>query len=65
MIDIPATSGRGGKGGKYRPVNTKMFDRNFIRAFGATCPKCNGVGCSHCEAGKIYSPDHYYRLGGK
>ena len=34
----------GGKGDNYRPVNQKKYEENYLRCFGAKCPKCKGDG---------------------
>jgi len=62
----PAVTGNGGKGDWKRPGDASKFDRNYIIALGATCPKCGGIsgGCHYCGNEKIFDPDYYYRLGG-
>lgn len=47
---VKATSGSGGKGDAYRPVDKKKYDRNWLMFTGDKCPNPNcidGVDCGH------------------
>jgi len=36
--------GQAGKGDRFRRVNKKLFDHNYLKIFGVPCSRCNPKG---------------------
>jgi DnaJ-class molecular chaperone len=54
--NMEATSGKGGKGDTYRPVDRQRFNRNYLRLYGKKCDLCNGDGVTNAFANEMSCP---------